>query len=312
MLQGRLTNDGLTPEQREIRDLVRTLARERIAPRAAEIDSSAEFPWDVVELFRENGIFGTLADEEHGGRRGERACRRSSRSRRSRRSARRAGSSSPVQELGALGFKLAGTEEQKRRFLPGHRVRRDARGLCADRARLGLRRGGDAHRGTPGRRRVRTRRVEALHHERRASPGVYVVFAKTDPAAGHDGISAFVVEGGRAGARDRPDRAEDGDQGLDHGRGVPHRVPRAGREPARRGGRGVAARDADSRPLAARYRRAGARDRRGCDRLRARVREDARDDGRADRQATSSSPGCSPTWRRAARPRAGCSTAAAR
>ena len=59
--------DGLTAEQREIRELVRTLARERIAPRAAEIDRSAEFPWDVVELFRENGVFGILFDEEYGG-----------------------------------------------------------------------------------------------------------------------------------------------------------------------------------------------------------------------------------------------------
>src|SRR5262245_66066409 len=56
-----------TPEQHEIRDLVRALARERIAPRAAEIDKSAEFPWDIVQLYRENGLFGLMFDEEHGG-----------------------------------------------------------------------------------------------------------------------------------------------------------------------------------------------------------------------------------------------------
>ena len=43
----------LTDDQREIQALVRTLAQERIAPRAAEIDESHEFPWDVVDLFRE-------------------------------------------------------------------------------------------------------------------------------------------------------------------------------------------------------------------------------------------------------------------
>ena len=59
--------DALTDEQREIRELVRTLARERVAPRAAEIDESHEFPWDIVELFREHEIFGLLFDEEHGG-----------------------------------------------------------------------------------------------------------------------------------------------------------------------------------------------------------------------------------------------------
>src|SRR4051812_50030621 len=60
--------DRLSAEQRELRDLVRQLARERIAPRAAEIDESHEFPWDVVELYRENDIFGLLFDEDAGGR----------------------------------------------------------------------------------------------------------------------------------------------------------------------------------------------------------------------------------------------------
>ena len=56
--------EPLTEEQREIRDLVRQLARERIAPRAAEIDESHEFPWDVVELFRDNDLFGLYFAEE--------------------------------------------------------------------------------------------------------------------------------------------------------------------------------------------------------------------------------------------------------
>src|SRR4029078_717151 len=59
--------DPLSEEQRELRELVRTLARERIAPRAAEIDASHAFPWDVVELFRDPGIFGLFFGEEVGG-----------------------------------------------------------------------------------------------------------------------------------------------------------------------------------------------------------------------------------------------------
>ena len=59
--------EPLNAEQLEIRELVRTLARDRIAPRAAEIDESHEFPWDVVELYREHGIFGLLFDEAYGG-----------------------------------------------------------------------------------------------------------------------------------------------------------------------------------------------------------------------------------------------------
>ena len=102
--------DQLTPEQREIRDLVRTLARERIGPRAAEIDESHEFPWDVVELYRENDIFGLFFDEEHGGlgtgtllalvaiEEVSKVCATS-------------GLILAVQELGALAFKLSGNEE---------------------------------------------------------------------------------------------------------------------------------------------------------------------------------------------------------
>ena len=59
--------DPLSDEQREIRGLVRALARERVAPRAAEIDASGEFPWDMVELLRENDLFGVMFDEEYGG-----------------------------------------------------------------------------------------------------------------------------------------------------------------------------------------------------------------------------------------------------
>ena len=50
--------DALNDEQSELRELVRSLARDRIAPRAAEIDESHEFPWDIVELYREHGIYG--------------------------------------------------------------------------------------------------------------------------------------------------------------------------------------------------------------------------------------------------------------
>ena len=59
--------EPLTDEQLEVRELVRTLARERIALRAAEIDASREFPWDVVELFREHELFGLLVEERYGG-----------------------------------------------------------------------------------------------------------------------------------------------------------------------------------------------------------------------------------------------------
>src|SRR5918997_1710246 len=107
----------LTDEQREIRDLVRTLTRERIAPRAAEIDSSAEFPWDVVELLREHQIFGLAFEDRYGGsdtgalmllvavEEISRACATT-------------GLILAVQELASQALKLAGTDDQKERYLP--------------------------------------------------------------------------------------------------------------------------------------------------------------------------------------------------
>ena len=133
--------DVLTEEQREVRDLVRSLARERIAPRAAEIDRSHEFPWDMVELFREHNLFGLLFDEELGGtgtgtllalvaiEEISKACATT-------------GLLLAGQELGSLGLKLAGTQAQRDRYLPrlvGRRVavRLRAHGVRVRLGRLG-------------------------------------------------------------------------------------------------------------------------------------------------------------------------------
>jgi alkylation response protein AidB-like acyl-CoA dehydrogenase len=51
----------------EFRDAIRTLARERVAPRAAEIDAKAEYPWDLRRLFAEQDLFGLPFSTEHGG-----------------------------------------------------------------------------------------------------------------------------------------------------------------------------------------------------------------------------------------------------
>src|SRR5437879_2061664 len=184
--------DQLTDEQREIRDLVRTLARERIAPRAAEIDASHEFPWDVVELFRENDIFGLYFDEQYGGlgpgtllaliaiEEVSKVCATS-------------GLILAVQELGSLGLKLAGTEEQKDRYLP---KLASGEWLCA----YALTESGSGSDSAAMRSTARRESDEyVLNGSKRfiTNAGVatvYTVFAKTDPDSGHAGISAFIVE----------------------------------------------------------------------------------------------------------------------
>jgi 3-sulfinopropanoyl-CoA desulfinase len=57
----------LTPEQIELQQRARDLARTVIAPRAAQVDRSEEYPWDNVAALSEAGFTGMTVPEEHGG-----------------------------------------------------------------------------------------------------------------------------------------------------------------------------------------------------------------------------------------------------
>ncbi len=46
---------------------VRQMAMEKIAPRAREVDETEEYPWDWIELFRENGLYALTVPKEYGG-----------------------------------------------------------------------------------------------------------------------------------------------------------------------------------------------------------------------------------------------------
>src|SRR5215207_11707948 len=108
---------ALTEEQIEFRDAIRKMVAERVAPRAAEIDAKAEYPWDLRRLFAEHDLFGLPFGEEHGGtgtgtlmlnvavEAVARACASSA-------------LMLMVQELGTLPIALFGSEELRQRFLP--------------------------------------------------------------------------------------------------------------------------------------------------------------------------------------------------
>jgi alkylation response protein AidB-like acyl-CoA dehydrogenase len=190
-------SDPLSDEQREIRDLVRTLSRERVAPRAAEIDKSAEFPWDMVELLREHDLFGLPFDEEHGGT-GTGALMVLVAIEELSKACATTGLLLAVQELGSLGLKLAGTEEQKTRYLPrlasgewlpAYALTEPGSGSDSAAMRTEARRDGDEYVLSGSKRFITNAGVAEL----------YTVFAKTDPGAGHAGISAFVVEASSPG-----------------------------------------------------------------------------------------------------------------
>jgi len=104
-------------ELADLRDMIRVLAQERIAPRAAEIDRTAEYPRDIRELLAEHDVLGLPFAEEHGGtgtgtlmlqmavEEIAKACASSA-------------LILMVQELGTLPIALFGTEQQKQRWLP--------------------------------------------------------------------------------------------------------------------------------------------------------------------------------------------------
>jgi alkylation response protein AidB-like acyl-CoA dehydrogenase len=187
-----VAHDPLTDEQREIRELVRTIARDRIAPRAAEIDESAEFPSDMVELFREYDILGLPFDERYGGT-GTGALMVLVAVEEISKVCATTGLILAVQELGSLALRLAGTDEQKQRFLPrlasgewlvAYALTEPGSGSDSAAMRTEARREGDGYLLNGSKRFITNAGVA----------GLYTVFAKTDPSAGHAGISCFAVE----------------------------------------------------------------------------------------------------------------------
>ena len=179
-------------EQVAIRDTIRELVQDRVAPRAAEIDEKAEYPKDIEKLFAANGILGIPFPEEYGGISGSsvticmgieeiaKGCATSS-------------LILAVQALGAYPILVAGSEEQKRRLCPplasGEKVAAYAlsetgSGSDAAAMKTGAKRYGDEY---------------VLNGTKQfitggSVAGTLVVFAQTDPDADHKGISAFVLE----------------------------------------------------------------------------------------------------------------------
>lgn len=65
--EARRMNFDLTEPQRQIRDLAREFAEREVAPRAAEIDRTDEFPWDLYRRMAELDLLGMTVPPEYGG-----------------------------------------------------------------------------------------------------------------------------------------------------------------------------------------------------------------------------------------------------
>ncbi len=182
----------LSQEHQALRESVRALADDKIAPRAAEIDETAEFPWDVFEALAKADLAAVHIPEDYGGAGADaiataivieevaRACATSS-------------LIPAVNKLGTVPLLLAGAEELKQHYLPPV-----ARGEAMFSYALSEpEAGSDA--ASMKLRAVRDGGSYVLNGVKRwiTNAGIskfYTVMAVTDPGAGADGISAFVVE----------------------------------------------------------------------------------------------------------------------
>lgn len=188
----------LNEEQRMVRDMVHDFAQKEIAPRAAQIDKTEEFPADNMQKMAELGLLGLPYPEEYGGGGGDylsyaiaveeiaRAC----------------GSTALIYaahvSLGCGPIYNFGTPEQKQKWLPR---------LCSGQglAAFGLTEpeaGSDA--GATRTTAVRDGDYFILNGSKMwitsgAIADVVNCTAKTDTEAGTRGISSFLVEKGTPG-----------------------------------------------------------------------------------------------------------------
>lgn len=185
----------LSEEQEMVRAMARKMAKDRLAPRAAEIDRTGEFPWDIIEFFRENHILDMPVPVEYGGQGADAlSCHLVIEE-----FATECANSAHALADHWLGFhplEIACNEEQKKRIFPNLGKKLVAFSLTEPEA------GSDV-------RNLKTRAV--LDGNNYVLNGVkcfctdgavadsIVIFAQTDPKAGSHGISAFFIEKGTPG-----------------------------------------------------------------------------------------------------------------
>jgi alkylation response protein AidB-like acyl-CoA dehydrogenase len=256
-------------EMRDFRETIAKIVDERIRPRAAEIDQTGEYPWDVRRLLAEHDILALPFPTEYGGtgtgtlmlqiavEEIAKACASSA-------------LILMVQELGSLPIQLFGTDDQKQRWLPSLASGEKSPAFALSEPEAGS---------DPAS--MRTTAVKdgdewVINGQKNwitnaTVADFYVVFAKTDRETNR--ITAFVVEADRDGFDPRQARAQARYPRLADGPADVHRSPRPGGQRHRRGRPRPVGRAGDARAHAPRRRGAGRRDRAGRPRLRDRLRQ---------------------------------------
>ena len=184
---------NLTENQKMIRDLARTFARDRLAPNAAEIDRTAEFPVATVKEMGDLGLLGLTVPEAYGGVGADTTSYTLVVDELSRVCGSHGLTIAAHSSLGCWPIVAFGTEEQKQRFLPPAASGEHLLSFGLTEAGAGSDAGG-----------TRTTAVRDGDHwvlngsknwiTNAHYAGAIVITAKTDSEAkGSRGISAFIV-----------------------------------------------------------------------------------------------------------------------
>ena len=108
----------LTPEQELLRETVRTFARDRVAPLAAELDRESRFPYELVAELAELGFMGIPIPEEYEGAGGDTVSYALAIEELTRIDSSVAITVAAHTSLGTMPILLFGSDEQKARWLP--------------------------------------------------------------------------------------------------------------------------------------------------------------------------------------------------
>jgi alkylation response protein AidB-like acyl-CoA dehydrogenase len=182
----------LNEDQLSLRDLVQQIADEQVRPAAAKHDADGTFPWDIVKIFADAGLFSVVIPEEYGGlgkgvmelvivtEELSKAC---------------GGIALAVaaSALGCFPILISGTDEQRKKYLPDLASGKKLAAFCLTEPNAGS----DA--GSMQTRAVKDGDDYILNGSKvfitnGGVADVYTVIAVTDPTKGSRGTSAFIVE----------------------------------------------------------------------------------------------------------------------
>ncbi|HEX7001105.1 MAG TPA: acyl-CoA dehydrogenase family protein [Trueperaceae bacterium] len=189
---------SLTEEQLALRAAVRDFAREQIAPLAADLDRAPRFPWETLRKMGELGLLGVTTPEEYGGAGLDNVTYAVLLEEIAAADASHATIMSVTNGLPQSLLLRHGTAEQKARYLPKLATGEWIGAFCLSEPHAGSDAVALATRATKADGGYRLDGTKAWVTSG-GEAQLYLVMAKTDPAAGARGVSAFLVEKGAEG-----------------------------------------------------------------------------------------------------------------